>query len=171
MQLIISGEYPHKKKVVLSDDSEISWKISSKEASFLRKTVGKRKKEGKPLVLWGWKRDKVIEKARYPESRTVYFSADLEAEKSGHVFMSRGYLFLDTRAKNEEIKKLLSDLKEKDMPLRYVIKKVSNDVGPQHAKRLEDIFAGKPTVASGKRTGVKGKSSGGVIKSIKGLFK
>ena len=70
-----------------------------------------------------------------------------------------------------ELKKLLNDLKGKEMPLRYVIRKVSDDVGPQHAKRLEAILAGKSTASSGKGAAGKGKSSGGLMGSIKGLFK
>ena len=50
-------------------------------------------------------------------------------------------------------------------------KKVDEDVGPQYAKRVEAILAGKPTPPPGKRPGVKGKSSSRLIGSIKGLFK
>lgn len=42
---------------------------------------------------------------RYPESRTVYFSADLGLEDSA-LSIARVYFFLDTRAKDEEIEYL-----------------------------------------------------------------
>lgn len=72
---------------------------------------------------------------------------------------------------DSELRTLLKDLKDKEMPLRYVVKKVNDEVGPQHAKRLEAILAGKATAAAGKGKTVKGKTSGGVLGSIKGLFK
>jgi hypothetical protein len=59
----------------------------------------------KPMVLWGWKRDKVLDGVRLPESRTVYFSADL-AEDRGQVTISRGFFFLESRAKDAEVQQL-----------------------------------------------------------------
>lgn len=81
------------------------WQLTPEEVEFFRQIAKERKLEGKPQVLWGWKRDKVIEGKRYPESRTVYFSADL-AEKEGLLDIRRVYLFLDTRAPNDEIRYL-----------------------------------------------------------------
>lgn len=81
------------------------------------------------------------------------------------------YSALERGKSDAELKLLLKDLKEKEMPLRYVVKKVHDDVGPQHAKRLEAILAGKSTASAARPKTVKAKSSGGVMKSIKGLFK
>ncbi len=77
-------------------------KLTPQEAAFFRKVVLEKRKAREPLVLWGWKRDLVIDCKRYPESRTIYFSADL-GEKSGKLFIKRAYFFLDTRAKRKEI--------------------------------------------------------------------
>ena len=81
------------------------------------------------------------------------------------------YSALERGKSDKEVKLLLKDLKEKEMPLRYVVRKVHDDVGPQHAKRLEAILAGKSTAATATTKTVRGKSSGGVMKSLKGLFK
>ncbi len=73
------------------------------EREFFLGIARKRKLEGKPQVLWGWKRDKVVDRVRYPESRTVYFSADLDLNDKGTLFIKRVYFFLDTRAKTSEV--------------------------------------------------------------------
>ncbi len=57
--------------------SEKEWTLSSEEASHFNLLKEKSIQEGKPLVLWGWKRDKITDGERLPESRTIYFSADL----------------------------------------------------------------------------------------------
>ena len=60
---------------------------------------------GVPDVLFGWKRNRVVGGKQMPESRTVYFSADLE-EENCEVKISHGFFFLDTRAKSDEIETL-----------------------------------------------------------------
>lgn len=80
-----------------------SWFLEPDEQEFFLEVARKRRVEGKPQVLWGWKRDKVIDRVRYPESRTVYFSADLDLNDKGMLFIKRAYFFLDTRAKTDEI--------------------------------------------------------------------
>lgn len=83
-----------------------SWFLKLNERDFFLEMARKRRPEGKPQVLWGWKRDKVIDRVRYPESRTVYFSADLDLNDEGILFIERAYFFLDTRAKTNEIESL-----------------------------------------------------------------
>ncbi|MCK4588326.1 hypothetical protein KAT60_00730 [Candidatus Woesebacteria bacterium] len=83
-----------------------SWFLELNERDFFLEMARKRRDEGKPQVLWGWKRDKVIDRVRYPESRTVYFSADLDLNDEGILFIKRAYFFLDTRAKTNEIESL-----------------------------------------------------------------
>lgn len=80
-----------------------SWFLEPNEREFFLEVAQKRKIEGKPQVLWGWKRDRVVDRVRYPESRTVYFSADLDLNDKGELFIKRPYFFLDTRAKTDEI--------------------------------------------------------------------
>ncbi len=80
-----------------------SWFLELNERDFFLEMARKRRVEGKPQVLWGWKRDKIIDRVRYPESRTVYFSADLDLNDEGILFIKRAYFFLDTRAKTNEI--------------------------------------------------------------------
>lgn len=80
----------------------ISWKLKADELRFYRSVVKSRFEKGKPFVLWGWKRDKVVGGRRYPESRTVYFSADFGV-KGDLIFIKRAYFFLETRAKESEI--------------------------------------------------------------------
>lgn len=82
--------------------SKGSWVLTPKEQKFFLEIAKKRKLEKRPQVLWGWKRDRVFEKVRYPESRTVYFSADFGLENNS-LFIKRAYFFLDTRAKKKEI--------------------------------------------------------------------
>lgn len=88
--------------------------LNSFEAKFFRKFEKERALEGKPQVLWGWKRDMIIDRVRYPESRTVYFSADLELNDSNQLYIKRPFFFLDTRAKREEIDRLrdVADVKK-----------------------------------------------------------
>ena len=83
-----------------------SWFLGLNERDFFLEMARKRRIEGKPQVLWGWKRDKVIDRVRYPESRTVYFSADLDLNDEGILFIKRAFFFLDTRAKTNEIEYL-----------------------------------------------------------------
>lgn len=86
--------------------SKRDWFLDPIEAEFFEKIAERRQKEGKPQVLWGWKRDRVIDRVRYPESRTVYFSADLDLSNEGVLFIKRAYFFLNTRAKTSEVESL-----------------------------------------------------------------
>src|SRR3989344_9326968 len=82
--------------------NNLSWSLSDHEIKHFYSFKEYALSSGKPMVLWDWKRDKVIDGRRLPESRTVYFSADL-AEENGIINISRAYFFLDTRAPEEEI--------------------------------------------------------------------
>lgn len=79
------------------------WSLTSEEVDFFQQIAEERASEGRPQTLWGWKRDRVIEGRRYPESRTVYFSADLILDPLRSLSIGRAFLFLDTRAPDEEI--------------------------------------------------------------------
>lgn len=83
----------------------LSWNLTPEELRHFDRFKEQTQKDGRPMVLWGWKRDKIVDRVRYPESRTVYFSADLD-EKNGKLFISRGFFFLDTRASHREIETL-----------------------------------------------------------------
>src|SRR3990170_586647 len=82
--------------------NQLSWGLTADEADFFRRISKQKKEEGRPLVLWGWKRDKVVDGVRYPESRTVYFSADLGLRRD-RLLIKRAYFFLETRAKEQDI--------------------------------------------------------------------
>lgn len=82
------------------------WRLSPEEKIYFDRLKEKCLENGKPMVLWGWKRDKIENNMRYPESRTVYFSADL-IESKGQVSIDRAYFFLENRAKKEEISYLV----------------------------------------------------------------
>jgi hypothetical protein len=81
------------------------WTLSTEEKIHFNRLKLRSQEEGKPLVLWGWKRDRIVGGQRQPESRTVYFSADLE-ENGGRVNLARAFFFLETRAKEDEVRKL-----------------------------------------------------------------
>ena len=81
------------------------WVLTPSEVVYFNRYKQESIHEGKPMVLWGWKRDRIENGVRYPESRTVYFSADLK-EEGGRVTIERSFFFLETRAKTEEIEVL-----------------------------------------------------------------
>lgn len=99
--------YPH-----LEQAREAGWLLSPQEAEFFQEIAKERELEGTPQVLWGWKRDFVIGGQRLPESRTVYFSADLALDSFGSLSIQRAFLFLDTRAKKEETEILKGQIGE-----------------------------------------------------------
>lgn len=87
------------------------WVLSQDEITAFNRVKQQSLEESKPMVLWGWKRDKIMNGVRQPESRTVYFSADLQ-EQHRVVSIERAFFFLDTRAKSQEIdvlKKRIND--------------------------------------------------------------
>jgi hypothetical protein len=63
------------------------------------------------MVLWGWKRDEIVDGVKTPNSRTVYFSSDLK-QHNGEVSIERAFFFLETRAKTEEIEILKKQIGE-----------------------------------------------------------
>ncbi len=83
------------------------WILSNEEVASFQRLKDAREQKGKPMVLWGWKRDRIDQGVRLPESRTVYFSADL-TEDRGEVGLKRAFFFLETRAQEEEIEVLKS---------------------------------------------------------------
>jgi hypothetical protein len=113
-----------------------TWILSSEETKHFH--ILKESSQGacKPMVLWGWKRDKVVDGKRFPESRTVYFSADLEVF-SGQVDISRAYFFLETRAKINEISILLNQIGNDNIS-------VSNDTYHSDYAKLR-MTVGEPT--------------------------
>lgn len=87
------------------------WKLNQDEVNHFNLLKQRSASEGKPMVLWGWKRDNIEKSLRTPESRTIYFSADLKQE-NGNVEIERAYFYLETRAKHDEIKILKSQIGE-----------------------------------------------------------
>ncbi|MDO8657198.1 MAG: hypothetical protein Q7K55_00550 [Candidatus Levybacteria bacterium] len=94
----------------VQDDTNVfmSWILNSKDLEFYKKirfwTSQNDNGKENPDVLWGWKRDLVINGKKYPESRTVYFSADFLIDpKKEALSIQRAFLYLNTRAKQEEI--------------------------------------------------------------------
>lgn len=85
-----------------------TWSLNQQETNFFKEIALQKKKQGKPQVLWGWKRDWVEDKKRYPESRTVIFSADLGLDNHQTLFIKRAYFFLESRARTQEIKELVN---------------------------------------------------------------
>ncbi len=83
----------------------ISGQMSPSEITQLNLLKERSIQYGKPMVLWGWKRDKILNGVRHPESRTVYFSADLKVD-CNQIRIDRAFFFLETRAKKDEILKL-----------------------------------------------------------------
>ena len=88
------------------DGNGVLGTLSDFEVEFFKKIVKDKETKDKPFVLWGWKRDKIEKKQRLPESRTIYFSADLDVDGQKQLIIKRAYLFLDTRAKNSEIENI-----------------------------------------------------------------
>src|SRR3989344_4995643 len=86
------------------------WLLGEAQALFFRKVDDRNRQEGRPDVLWGWKRDRVEGGKRYPESRTVYFSADLELERNSFLVIKRAYFYLDSKAKRSEIESVYRKL-------------------------------------------------------------
>lgn len=89
-------------RIIASEAATPKWVLSGDDITHFNRLEKESQQEGKPMVLWGWKRDKIVNGLRFPESRTVYFSADL-SENSGEVKIQRAFFFLETRAKCREI--------------------------------------------------------------------
>ncbi len=85
--------------------SSEEWVLSPREEFYFDRLKERCLREGRPMVIWGWKRDKVVDHKRQPESRTVYFTADFKKSR-GCLAIERGYFFLETRAKVNEIENL-----------------------------------------------------------------
>lgn len=101
-------------------------------------------RDGRPQVLWGWKRDNVEDGRRNPETRTVYFSADL-GEADGQVFIERAFFFSDTRARCEEIEILRLRVGQSRNISRYKMDiSVWNDSSYQGYARLR-MVVGEPS--------------------------
>lgn len=89
------------------------WKLTQEEQKHFLKIDQEKQKNGQPHVLWGWKRDKVDNGKCFPESRTIYFSADLGLEKD-RLFIKRYYFYLSLRASKEEIRELGKRIENED---------------------------------------------------------
>ncbi len=114
---LISTKVPERTQLYPAYQS-ISWTLADFESKFFKLIARERELEGKPQVLWGWKRDLVINKRRYPESRTVYFSADFGLKRN-KLYLKRAYFFLDTRAKQRQIAQLLNHVGRSRMIRTY----------------------------------------------------
>ncbi len=99
-------------KTISGQKQRNPWFLEPSERELFLEIARKRKLENKPQVLWGWKRDKVVDRVRYPESRSVYFSADLDLNNEEVLFIKRQYFFLDTRAKANEIEFLKNEIEK-----------------------------------------------------------
>ena len=96
------------------DTTSQEWILSQEEACHFNQLRQRFQEAGQPMVLWGWKRDRVTGGRRYPESRTVYFSADLK-EVVGKIQIERAFFFLETRAREEDINILRGQIGESDV--------------------------------------------------------
>lgn len=66
------------------------------------------------------------------------------------------------------IKKVLAELREKDIPTGYMVQKTRSEVGPREAKRLELLLA----AASKARRGAAPRSGNrGLLSAVKKFFK
>lgn len=123
-----------------------SWKLTKSERAFFKEFSERKAREGVPQVLWGWKRDKVVDGVRFPESRTVYFSADLGLERSSELVIKRAYFFLENRAERNEIAALWDEVGESrtidGYKMRVAFRK---DRGESGYARLR-IEIGEPTL-------------------------
>src|SRR5690349_10469691 len=119
-----------RKDVVIND----SWSLTPDEVIHFNNLENRAKQDGKPMVLWGWKRDKIVNGIRMPESRTIYFSADLK-ENQGQVEISRAFFFLETKALASEIEILKSQAPEAEV--------ISDKKDPLY-KKLK-LIVGNPT--------------------------
>lgn len=97
------------KERILNPEIDHSWQLGPEEQEFFQAIAKEKELEEIPQIIWGWKRDLVEDARRHPKSRTVYFSADL-AEEGGLLGIHRAYLFLDTRAPNQEIETLMGEV-------------------------------------------------------------
>ena len=121
------------------------WALSEEEARFFTQISDEYKKEGKPQVLWGWKRDLLVDKQQLPESRTVYFSADLALDKKNRLYIKQAYFFLSSRAKEDEIAILADAIGQSRALGEYPLTtSVSPEPGYSGYSRLT-ITIGEPT--------------------------
>ncbi len=121
------------------------WQLTDEEASLFAQISSENTKEGKPQVLWGWKRDLVVNKQPLPQSRTVYFSADLGLDKQNRLYIKRAYFFLSSRAKEDEIRVLAKAIGQSRTLGQYRLNtNVSAEPGYPGFLRLT-IIIGKPT--------------------------
>ncbi len=92
-------------EIIPVETTSQEWLLSPGNTIWFNRLKERCLQEGKPMVLWGWKRDKIVGGRQQPESRTVYFSADLD-EVGGEVNIKRAFFFLETRARRDEIQAL-----------------------------------------------------------------
>ncbi len=122
-----------------------TWRFTEEEARFFTEISNEHTKEKKPQVLWGWKRDLVVNKQQLPESRTVYFSADLDLDDSQTLFIKQAYFFLSSRAREDEITTLAKVIGQSRQLGEYrLTTNVSSELGYPGFSRLT-ITIGTPT--------------------------
>lgn len=82
-------------KIIRSGGTDSEWSLSFDQTKHFNRLREQSLRKETPMVLWGWKRDKVIDNIRYPESRTVYFSADLALDSEHRLTIDRSFFFLE----------------------------------------------------------------------------
>ncbi len=85
----------------------MAWQLANQHLADFDRLKARSQTESKPMVLWGWKRDQLASNTRQPESRTVYFSADL-TRHGPVVAIDRAFFFLENRATHQHIASLKS---------------------------------------------------------------
>lgn len=126
-----------------SEYSSHQWSLSLDQKKYFARLRQRAIEDGKPMVEWGWKRDEIKNGVRAPNSRTVYFSADL-GEAEGEVNIERAFFFLDSRAKKEEIQMLVEQIGKSRMIAGYQLKILSWDARHEGYARLR-LTIGRPT--------------------------
>ncbi len=134
--------------------SSQEWLLSKSETAHFNQLKERSAQEGKPMVLWGWKRDRVVGGQRQPESRTVYFSADLE-EQHGQIDITRAFFVLETRATGVDITALYAQIankKEVDVwedtnhPVYWRLRMSVGDPTDYDIKTVNRRLKGKPKI-------------------------
>ncbi len=110
--------------------SNPGWELTPAQVKHFEKLRDRALLHNEPMVQWGWKRDEVVIGKRTPNSRTICFSADLKTENDV-VGIERAHLFLESRAKVEEIKFLKKGIGKSRVVDGYPIE-VSEWSDPKH---------------------------------------
>lgn len=121
-----------------------NWTLNAQERKHFYEVNQEKVKDGKPFVLWGWKRDKVVKGIQKPESRTIYFSADFGLDNN-LLYIKRAYFFLESRAEHKEIDYLYDKLDLGRNVEKYDIKIYKRKDASYHKYSRLRIEIGSPT--------------------------